>query len=81
MTDKAIIAAALAKGVIMSVIIVAVAETTFIQGLITAALSAAVSGTFLLVSVHMTNKRTDKKVHDATETIVEVVKKEGNGHS
>lgn len=70
MTDKAIILAAVLKGIFMSAIILAVAETTFIQGLLTAILSALVSGTFLLVSVHMTNKRTDRKVQEATTDIL-----------
>lgn len=56
---------------IMATIIVAVADTTFIQGVVTAILSALVSGGFLLVSVHMTNRRTDSKVQEATKEIIQ----------
>lgn len=53
----------------MALIIFAVAETTFIQGVVTAILSACVSGTFLLVSVHMTTKKTQEKVEEVAQKV------------
>lgn len=46
-------------------------STTFFQGLVTAAASAFISGAFLLFSTHMMARKTEKKVEDATVTILE----------
>lgn len=55
----------------MALVIVAIAETTFVQGLVTAACSAFISGTFLLISVRITSKKTDEKVEKAKTEILQ----------
>jgi hypothetical protein len=69
MSHQTIILMAAVKGIIMAVVLTVIAETTFLQGLATAILSAAVSGTFLLISVHMTTRRTEEKIERVKEKI------------
>lgn len=71
MTDRTIVLIAGLKGTLMAWVIIAIAETTFLQGLITAICSAFVSGSFLLISTHMTAKRTDMKLEQAKKDILE----------
>jgi hypothetical protein len=56
---------------LMATVIVAVAELSFIQGLVTAVCSAVISGSFLLASVHVSSRRTDAKVEKAKTEILE----------
>lgn len=54
----------------MAFIITVIANATFIQGLATAIASACVSGTFLLVSIAMTNKRTEEKAQQVKKEVL-----------
>jgi len=84
MSNQAIAGLATVKGIIMAIILFGVAETTFVQGTITAVLSACVSGTFLLLSVHITSKKTGEKVEEVGKKVEEAKQvldeKEGNGN-
>jgi cell division protein FtsL len=71
MTHNTIIALAAIKGLAMSLTLTVIAETTFLQTLATAIVSAVISGTFLLVSVHMNTRRTDDKIEKVKEKIEE----------
>jgi uncharacterized membrane-anchored protein len=55
----------------MAFVITVIADTSFVQGLITAVASAAVSGTFLIASVRMTNKVTDKKAQEVKKQVLQ----------
>lgn len=71
MSHQTIIIMASIKGIVMAIVLGAIAETTFIQGIATAVVSACVSGTFLLISVHMTGRRTENKIEKVKEKIEE----------
>lgn len=73
LSDKAIVVTAAIKGVAMAFIITVIANADFIQGLATAIASACVSGTFLLVSIRMTNRRTEEKAQEVKKEIIQKV--------
>jgi hypothetical protein len=66
--------AAIAKGAVISVLLFWVAEASFFHALIVAAVSATITGIFLIASVRM-NKRTEGKV-DEVRTAVDALHQE-----
>jgi hypothetical protein len=64
-----VIPTAILKGIIMSAIIVGIAETTFIQSLIVASLSAIITGVFLLLATWMAAQKTGSKVEEIAQKI------------
>lgn len=66
-TNEWIPVLAFVKGLAMTVILMAVANVTFVQGLVTVVLSSTVSGLFLLFATVLNNRPTEQIRRDVQE--------------
>jgi undecaprenyl pyrophosphate phosphatase UppP len=69
------LALATIKGAIMAVLILAVADTSFLQALAVAACSAVITGAALIIATWMQNRHTAAKVDDVRERVEGVAEK------
>lgn len=67
-THTIVAIAAVVKAVIITALLMAVDNVSFIQGLVTVVVSASVSGLFLLTGVYLTGRQA-KEVGDKVETV------------